>query len=129
MARTIWAVWRRSPGRGLAKRRLYGFGPASNWSALVPFIAGRPDERLITAHWDDVLHLAASVRTGTVSASLMLKRLGAYPKQNGLARALREIGRIERTLYTLDWLEKPPLRRTRPAATFPGRRSAASASA
>ena len=45
----------------LAKRRLYGFGSASNWPALAPFIAGRPDERLITAHWDDVLRLAASV--------------------------------------------------------------------
>jgi len=95
----------------LAERRLYGFGPASNWPALAPFIAGRADERLITAHWDDVLRLAASVRTGTVSASLILKRLGAYPKQNGLALALREIGRIERTLYTLDWLEQPALRR------------------
>jgi TnpA family transposase len=95
----------------LAERRLYGFGPASNWPTLAPFIAGRADERLITAHWDDVLRLAASVRTGTVSASLILKRLGAYPKQNGLALALREIGRIERTLYTLDWLEQPALRR------------------
>ena len=95
----------------LAERRLYGFGPASNWPALAPFIAGRPDERLIIAHWDDVLRLAASVRTGTVSASLMLKRLGTYPRQNGLALALREIGRIERTLYTLDWLEQAPLRR------------------
>jgi TnpA family transposase len=84
---------------------------ASAWPALTPFIAGRPDEGLITAHWDDVLRLAASIRTGTVSASLMLKRLGAYPRQNGLALALREIGRIERTLYTLDWLERVPLRR------------------
>ncbi len=95
----------------LADRRLYGFGPASNWPALAPFIAGRADERLITAHWDDVLRLAASVQTGTVSASLIHKRLGAYPKQNGLALALREIGRIERTFYTLDWLEQPRLRR------------------
>jgi TnpA family transposase len=31
----------------------------------------------------------------------MLKRLGAYPRQNGLALALREIGRIERTLHAL----------------------------
>ncbi|QPC88959.1 Tn3 family transposase (plasmid) [Mesorhizobium sp. NBSH29] len=74
-------------------------------------IGGRIDEELIEAHWDDVLRLAASVRTGTVSASLMLKRLGAYPRQNGLALALREIGRIERTLFTLDWLEDPQLRR------------------
>jgi TnpA family transposase len=41
----------------------------------------------------------------------MLKRLGAYPRQNGLAMALREIGRIERTLFTLDWLGRPELRR------------------
>jgi TnpA family transposase len=85
----------------LADRKLYAFGPASTWSALAPFIGGRPDEKLITAQWDDVLRLAASVRTGTVSASLMLKRLGAYPRQNGLALALREIGRIERTLHAL----------------------------
>jgi TnpA family transposase len=63
------------------------------------------------AHWEDVLRFACSVRTGVVSASLMLKRLGAYPRQNGLALALREIGRIERTLLTLDWLEQPSLRR------------------
>ena len=35
----------------------------------------------------------------------------AYPRQNGLALALREIGRIERTLFMLDWLELPGLRR------------------
>jgi len=95
----------------LAERRLYAFEPASRWPALAPFIAGRPDDKLIAAHWDDVLRLTASVRTGVVSASLMLKRLGNYPRQNGLALALREIGRIERTLYTLDWLEQPQLRR------------------
>jgi TnpA family transposase len=58
-----------------------------------------------------VLRLACSVRTGVVSASLMLKRLGNYPRQNGLALALREVGRIERTLHTLNWLEQPLLRR------------------
>jgi len=30
----------------------------------------------------------------------MLKRPGAYPRQSGLALALREIGRIERTLFS-----------------------------
>ena len=95
----------------LAERRLYAPGPAATWPALAPFIAGHPDDKRITAHWNDVLRLATSVRTGVISASLMLKRLGAYPRQNGLALALREIGRIERTLYTLDWLEHPSLRR------------------
>lgn len=43
---------------------------------------------------------------GVVSALLMLKRLGNYPRQNGLALALREAGRIERTLHTLNLLEQ-----------------------
>ncbi|MCG3905758.1 Tn3 family transposase, partial [Escherichia coli] len=40
-----------------------------------------------------------------VTASLMLRKLGSYPRQNGLAVALRELGRIERTLFILDWLQ------------------------
>jgi len=95
----------------LADRRLHTFGPAATWPALEPFIAGRIDEALIAAHWDDLLRLATSVRIGTVPASLMLKRLGSYPRQNGLALALREVGRIEPTLFTLDWLDDPALRR------------------
>ena len=97
----------------LDDRRLYTFDAASarRWPVLAPFIGGRIDIGLIRRHWDDVLRLATSVRTGAVSASLMLKRLGSYPRQNGLALALREIGRVERTLFTLDWLEIPALRR------------------
>ena len=95
----------------LSERRLHAFGPAATWPTLQPFIAGTVDAKFVAAHWDDLLRLAASVRTGRVAASLMLKRLGAYPRQNGLALALREVGRIERTLFTLDWLERPDLRR------------------
>lgn len=97
----------------LDDRRLYTFDRASarRWPVLAPFVGGCIDGDLVRQHWDDVLRLATSVRTGAVSASLMLKRLGSYPRQNGLALALREIGRIERTLFTLDWLEIPALRR------------------
>jgi TnpA family transposase len=95
----------------LHDRRLYAFGPAKTWPMLEPFIAGRVNAGLIHDHWDDLLRLASSIRTGVVSAAVMLRRLGAYPRQNGLALALREVGRIERTLYTLDWLEDPALRR------------------
>ncbi|MGF7176663.1 Tn3 family transposase [Azospirillum doebereinerae] len=95
----------------LHDRRLYTFGPAATWPTLEPFIAGRIDEALIQAHWEDLLRLATSIRTGTVPASLILKRLGSYPRQNGLALALREIGRIERTAFSLEWLQNPALRR------------------
>ena len=65
----------------------------------------------IEIHWREVLRLATSIKQGTVTASLMLKKLASYPKQNGLAKALREIGRIERKLFMLDWFRDPALRR------------------
>tara|TARA_R110000787_G_scaffold53948_1_gene125823 strand:- start:6430 stop:6621 length:192 start_codon:yes stop_codon:yes gene_type:complete len=34
-----------------------------------------------------------------------------YERQNQLDVALQEIGKIERTLFMLDWLESPELRR------------------
>ena len=40
----------------------------------------------------------------------MLKRLAAFQRQNQLDLALQELGRIERTLFMLDWLESPQLR-------------------
>jgi TnpA family transposase len=39
-----------------------------------------------------------------------MKKLVNSPKQNGLAKALREIGRIERTLFMLGWFRDPGLR-------------------
>jgi TnpA family transposase len=54
--------------------------------------------------------LVASIKHGTVTASLILRKLTSYPRQNSLALALRELGRIERTLFTLTWLLDPALR-------------------
>lgn len=40
-----------------------------------------------------------------------MKSTNAYPRQNCLAVALRELGRIERTLFALDWMQNVELRR------------------
>ena len=97
--------------RDLADKRLYVPGKAAQWPALGPLIGGSINDKLIEQQFSEVLRLAASIRQGTVTASLILRKLGAYPRQNSLALALREIGRIDRTLFTLAWLEDPALRR------------------
>ena len=40
-----------------------------------------------------------------------MRQLASYPRQNGVAAALRELGRLERTLFMLDWIDDPELRR------------------
>lgn len=97
--------------RDLADKRLYVPGKPNQWRALTPLIGGSINTRLIEQQLGEVLRLAASIQQGTVTASLILRKLGSYPRQNSLALALRELGRMERTLYTLAWLEDPALRR------------------
>lgn len=66
---------------------------------------------LILDHWDDLLHLAASITTRSVVPSTILKKLSASPKESQLASALRELGRIERSLFMIEWYSSPALRR------------------
>lgn len=97
--------------RDLADKRLYIHGDAKQYPTLAGLIGGNINVKLIRTHLDEILRLAASIKQGTVTASLMLRKLGSYPRQNGLAVALRELGRIERTLFALDWMQNVELRR------------------
>ncbi|HGW7881141.1 TPA: Tn3 family transposase [Escherichia coli] len=97
--------------RDLVDTKLYIPKGDAAYDALKPMIGGTLNIKHVRAHWDEILRLATSIKQGTVTASLMLRKLGSYPRQNGLAVALRELGRIERTLFILDWLQSVELRR------------------
>ena len=97
--------------RDLGDTKLYIPGAVGEYPGLKAMIGGTLNIKHVRAHWDDILRLASSIKHGTVTASLMLRKLGSYPRQNGLAIALRELGRIERTLFILDWLQSVELRR------------------
>jgi TnpA family transposase len=97
--------------RDLSDKRLYIYGGAKQYPTLAGLIGGTVNVKIIRTHWEEILRLAASIKQGTVTASLMLRKLGSYPRQNGLAVALRELGRIERTLFALDWMQSVELRR------------------
>ena len=42
--------------------------------------------------------------SGAMPPSELLRKVASYPRQHDLAVALREIGRVERTLFMIDWL-------------------------
>jgi TnpA family transposase len=69
--------------RDLSERRLYTLSPSTEFSAIDQLIGGAVNVKAIEDDWKDVLHLAASIRTGTVSASVMLK--GASKNGSSLA--------------------------------------------
>jgi TnpA family transposase len=97
--------------RDLADQRLYVADGRAVYGALSPMIGGTVGFRVIGENWNETLRLAASIKAGTVAPSALMRRLAAYPQQNALAKTLREIGRLERTLFTLDWISDPALRR------------------
>lgn len=97
--------------KSIDKTKIYTIDKPSYYPELNFMIGGTIQMKQIRDNWDALLRLISSVQNGTVTASLILKKLASYPRQNSLAVALREIGRIERTLYTLEWLQDPALRR------------------
>ena len=90
--------------RDLPSKRLYLFDPASAPNELRSLIGGKIREGLIVQNWSGVLRSAATMLTGVMPPSQLLKKFAAYPRQHELAVALREIGRVERTLFIIEWL-------------------------
>ena len=97
--------------RDLSDTKLYLPPGKITYQALKAMTGGTINLKSIRTHWNEILRRATSIKQGTVTASLMLRKLGSYPRQNGLAVALRELGRIERTLFILSWLQSVDLRR------------------
>ncbi|WP_029061426.1 Tn3 family transposase [Labrenzia sp. DG1229] len=90
--------------RDLPSKRLYLFDPTSCPKELKGLIGGKIREPLIIANWPDILRSAATMVAGAMPPSQLLRKFAAYPRQHELAVALREIGRVERTLFIIDWL-------------------------
>jgi TnpA family transposase len=56
---------------------------------------------LVRQAWDEVARVIASIHERIVSASLILHRLGSYPRQNSIHQALAEIGRVHKASLLL----------------------------
>lgn len=97
--------------RDLADSRLYAIGKTLDFPKLETLLRGQINTKLIRDNYDDVLRLAHSILEGTVSASLIMGKIGSYARKNSLSTALREMGRIEKTIFILEYLSSKTLRR------------------
>ncbi|MBX2838713.1 MAG: Tn3 family transposase [Gammaproteobacteria bacterium] len=62
-------------------------------------------------HWDDMLRIAGSLKLGTVRASELIRSLLKSERPSGLAQAIMEVGRINKTLYLLNYIDDEDYRR------------------
>ena len=90
--------------RDLPSKRLYLFDPRAAPKELRGLIGGKIREKLIIDNWPDILRAVATMAAGVMPPSQLMRKLASYPRQHELAVALREIGRIERTLFIIEWL-------------------------
>lgn len=75
------------------------------------------DWELIETHYHDMLRVAISIYKGKVKASTVLRKLCSKSRKNKLYFAFRELGRVERTIFLLNYINDPEMRRMIQAAT------------
>jgi len=97
--------------RDLAERRLYlprGFNVPEGLEAVT---VRRVSMVAIERGWDELLRLAASIRSGRVSATLALQRFGSAAQGDPLLRAAEHLGRLLRTVFLCDYIAIEDFRR------------------
>ncbi len=73
--------------------------------------------QLIQNHFRDILQVVLSIQAGKVTPSMLLQKLGVYSRKNKLYLAFRELGRVVRTLFLLEYISSEPMRREIRGAT------------
>jgi len=68
------------------------------------------DWDLIERYWQDMMQVVLSIQAGKILPSMLLQRLGVYSRKNNLYKAFSEVGRVERTIFLLEYMSDPAMR-------------------
>ena len=101
----------------------YNIARRYTYPVLKPLIGEAVDTAAIIRGWGELQRVRASIEAGAVAPSTILRKLAAAGPDNILGQALRAVGRIERTLFTLQWLSDPALRQRNHAGLNKGEAS------
>lgn len=100
--------------RGLRRQRIYRIDPDHDYGMLASLV-NRADRtlkpELIAEQWDRMGQFYASLEQGHTTASVALKRLAGFTAKNHFYRANRDLGRVFKTEFILQYLSEPQLRR------------------
>lgn len=68
-------------------------------------------ERLIIDEWENIQRIIVSLACKATTQSIIISKLSAHARKNKTKQALWEYDNIIRSLYLLDYVDSPPLRR------------------
>ena len=82
-----------------------------DYGVLNDLARGYANPQRIEQHWDDMMRIAGSLKMGTVQASELIRSLLKSERPSSLAKAIIEVGRINKTLYLLNYIDDEDYRR------------------
>jgi len=91
---------------------LYGFKHPSQYAEeliLRPIRNLHPE--LVIEEWENIQRIMVSLALKTTTQSIIVRKLSAFARTNKTRRALWEYDNIIRSLYLLEYIDSPPLRR------------------
>jgi len=89
----------------------------SVYEYIDPLFKDVVDWSLILTHWQDLMRVVLSIQSGKLLPSTLLRKLGSYSRKNRLYQAFRELGRVVRTVFLLEYISDRGLRREITACT------------
>ncbi|MEI8363680.1 MAG: Tn3 family transposase [Betaproteobacteria bacterium] len=100
--------------KGLGRQKLYAF---INRKMTTQETDGfKPhkyiNEDIIEPQWDEILRFVATIKLKVTTASQLFRRLNSYSKQHPLYKALKEFGKIPKTLFILKYADDPQFRQS-----------------
>jgi TnpA family transposase len=96
--------------RDKVQTSLYGFKHPSQYDGLIKPTRKVNDE-LITDEWENIQRIMVSLALKTTTQSIIVGKLSSYARKNKTRRALWEYDGIIRSLFLLEYIDSPPLRR------------------
>jgi len=89
---------------------LYRSAPETAYQNIDALFTEVIDWPLSQTHWRDLLQVVLSIKAGKISSAMLLRKLGHDSRKNRLYQAFRELGRVVRTVFLLQYLSDPRLR-------------------
>lgn len=90
--------------KDIGDRKLYCPDKAVTYKNIAALLTTELKSDLYTDDYDEMLRVVASLKMGRVTASTLVSKLQAYPRQHHLTRVLQEYGKLVRTRFILRYL-------------------------